>query len=132
MLSYLFKVIDILKVTRVMNVFKLHALSFNKFFIDEIYDIFLYKPFMAIAWLCSKIDWDLYDQKFIDGLGRFTLKVSDKSGEADYNILDQKIVDGFGRLTQYFGKNLKLTQNGIIQNYLLGAIVGIIILLLIF
>ena len=70
--------------------------------------------------------------KFIDGWGWITLKLSDKSGEVDYNILDQKIVDGVGHLTQYFGKKMKLTQNGILQNYLLGAIVGFLVLLLIF
>ena len=86
-------------------------------------------------WFCnlfSWIDWDLYDQKFIDGWGWITIKLSDKSGEADYNWLDQKIVDGCGRLTQYFGRNLKLTQNGVVQNYLLGGIMGLLLLIIIF
>jgi len=131
-LFYFLHKIDVKSVSKKLNLIGLYSLSYNKFYIDKIYDVLLYKPFMAISWLCSKIDWDLYDQKFIDGWGWITLKLSDKSGEVDYNILDQKIVDGFGHLTQYFGKKMKLTQNGIIQNYLLGAIVGLLILLLIF
>ena len=131
-LFYLLHKIDVDNVTKKLNVIKLYAISYNKFYIDEIYEMFIYKPFMAISWLCSKIDWDIYDQKFIDGWGWLTLKISDKSGEADYNILDQKIVDGFAHFTQYFGKNLKLTQNGIVQNYLLGGIIGFLILVLIF
>ena len=91
----------------------------------------IYKPFLAIAWISSKIDWDLYDQKFIDGWGWLTLKLSDKSGEVDYNWLDQKVVDGFGKFTQYFGKNLKLTQNGVLQNYLLGGILGVLLFIII-
>jgi len=131
-LFYLFKSIDAKKVANALNKIKLYNLSFNKFYIDEIYNILLYKPFLAFSWLCSKLDWDLYDQKFIDGWGWITIKLSDKSGEADYNWLDQKIVDGFGRLTQYFGRNLKLTQNGVVQNYLLGGIMGLLLLIIIF
>ena len=68
----------------------------------------------------------------IDGWGWLTIKLSDKSGEADYNWLDQMIVDGFGRLTKYFGRSLKLTQNGVVQNYLLGGIMGLLLLIIIF
>ena len=131
-LFYLFKSIDAKKVANALNKIKLYNLSYNKFYIDEIYNIVLYKPFLAFSWLCSKLDWDLYDQKFIDGWGWITIKLSDKSGEADYNWLDQKIVDGFGRLTQYFGRNLKLTQNGVVQNYLLGGIMGLLLLIIVF
>ena len=109
-----------------------HFVIHTQFYIDEIYSLFLYKPFLAISWLCSKIDWDLYDQKFIDGWGWLTLKVSDKSADVDYNWLDQKVVDGFGKLTKYFGSNLRLTQNGVVQNYLLGGMLGVVLLIIIF
>tara|TARA_Y100000590_G_scaffold383166_1_gene453624 strand:+ start:828 stop:2729 length:1902 start_codon:yes stop_codon:yes gene_type:complete len=131
-LLYLMKKVDIGKIAERMKQLKLYQLSYNKFYIDEIYDLFIYKPFMALSWLASKIDWDLYDQIFIDGWGWITLKISKKSGEADYNWLDQKVVDGFGRATQYFGTNLKLTQSGVVQNYLLGGIVGMLLLFFIF
>ena len=85
---------------------------------------------MALSWLCSKLDGDLYDQKFIDGWGWVTIKLSDKSGEVDYNWLDQKVVDGFGKITQYFGNNLKLIQNGVVQNYLLGGMLGVLLLII--
>jgi len=39
-------------------------------------------------------------------------------------------VDGFGKITQYSGKNLKLTQNGVLQNYLLGALLGVLLLII--
>jgi NADH:ubiquinone oxidoreductase subunit 5 (subunit L)/multisubunit Na+/H+ antiporter MnhA subunit len=132
MVFYLQRKIDAGKVASVLNKLKLYDISFNKFYIDEIYNLFLYKPFLAISWLCSKIDWDLYDQKIIDGWGWLTLKISDKSADADYNWLDQKVVDGFGKLTQYFGSNLRLTQNGVVQNYLLGGMLGVVLLIIIF
>ena len=87
---------------------------------------------MAISWICSKIDWNLYDQKFIDGWGWITLKLSDKSAIVDHDWLDQKIVDGFGKFANYFGSELRATQSGVVQNYLMGGIVGLVAIILIF
>ena len=131
-LFYYINKIDPAKMSKRLNVIGLYSLSYNKFYIDQIYDLLLYKPFMAISWLCSKIDWNLYDQIFIDGWGWLTLKISDKSGKVDYDWLDQKIVDGFGKVTHYFGEKLKLTQSGVIQNYLLSGMLGLIMLIIIF
>jgi len=39
------------------------------------------------------------------------------------------VVDGFGKITQYVGNNLKLTQNGVVQNYLLGGMLGVLLLI---
>ena len=129
-LFYLLKKIHAAKVSRVFNIIKLYNISYNKFYIDEIYNIIIYKPFLALSWICSKFDWNIYDQKFIDGWGWLTIKLSDKSGEIDYTWLDQKVVDGFGNITQYFGKNLKSTQNGVVQNYLLGGLLGVLFLII--
>ena len=86
-------------------------------------------------WFCnlfSWIDWDIYDQKFIDFWGWFTLKISDGVGYSDYNWLDQKLIDGFGKITNKFGQGLKVTQSGIIQNYLLGGVLGFVTIFIIF
>ena len=131
-LFYLLRIIEVNRIVGILNKVKFYDISFNKFYIDEIYNLFLYRPFLAISQFCSKIDWDLYDQRFIDGWGWFTLKLSDKSSYVDYNWLDQQVVDGFGKLTNYFGKSLKLTQNGVVQNYLLGGMLGVILLIIIF
>jgi len=127
---YLLRKVDAGNVARVANKLQLYNLSLNKFYIDEIYDIMIYKPFLSLSRICSKFDWDIYDQKFIDGWGWLTVKISDKSGEFDYNWLDQKVVDGFGKITQYFGRNLKLTQNGVVQNYLLGGLLGVLLFII--
>jgi len=129
-LFYLLRKIDADKVVRVTNKLALYNLSVNKFYVDEIYNIIIYKPFLALSRICSKLDWDIYDQKFVDGWGWLTIKLSDKSSDVDYNWLDQKVVDGFGKMTQYFGKNLKLTQNGVVQNYLLGCTLGALLLII--
>ena len=81
--------------------------------------------------ICSKIDWDYYDQKFIDSLGKITIFISKKSGEADYNWLDQKVVDGFGKITNYASLRMKKLQNGVVQSYILGGLIAVIVITLI-
>ena len=117
--------------SRFFNVFKLYDLSKNKFYIDEIYNNILYKPFMFWSSICSKIDWDYYDQKFIDSIGKITLFTSDKSAKVDYNWLDQKIVDGFGNFSNFMSIKMKKLQGGVVQAYILGGLVAIILITLI-
>ena len=90
-----------------------------------------YKPFMFWSSICSKIDWDYYDQKFIDSIGRLTIFTSDKSGKVDYDWLDQKIVDGFGNFANYMSLKMKRLQGGVVQSYILGGLVAIIVIILI-
>ena len=49
----------------------------------------------------------------------------------DYDGLDQTLVDGVGRTAQGFGKQLKQVQTGRLQNYMLFALIGVIIILVI-
>ncbi|NOZ09237.1 MAG: NADH-quinone oxidoreductase subunit L [FCB group bacterium] len=132
LLFYLFKVVDVEKLTRRVNKLGLYNLSFHKFYIDEIYDAVLYRPFFWYTKVVAKFDWELYDQKFIDWWGWLTLKISDWSGYSDYTWLDQKVVDGFGKATRYFGKELRLSQSGVIQNYILGGVIGILSIFILF
>ena len=130
-LFYLFKKINPDNAMKALNSMGLYSLSFNKFYIDEIYSALIYRPFMWWSSIASKIDWNLYDQRFIDGWGWLTLKISDKSGQADYNWLDQKVVDGAAKITNFFGKKLRATQSGVIQNYVLGGMLGVILIIII-
>ena len=131
-LFYFFKTFSIEKAAYFMSKIYLFNLSRYKFYIDSIYDNVLYKPFFWLSNLASKLDWDLYDQIFIDSIGRRTLDLSDYSIKADYNWLDQKLVDGSYHLVEYFNKKLKYTQSGIIQNYLMAGVLGIVLIALLF
>ena len=130
-LFYLLKLVNIDRVTNLFNTIKLYQLSFNKFFIDEIYERLIYRPFLLLSKLASKLDWEIYDQKFIDSFGSNTIKISERSGRVDYNWLDQKCVDGLSHLTHYFGEQMKKLQGGVIQSYILGGVMGLIIIILI-
>jgi NADH:ubiquinone oxidoreductase subunit 5 (subunit L)/multisubunit Na+/H+ antiporter MnhA subunit len=47
----------------------------------------------------------------------------------DYDGLDQILVDGVGRSMQRLGNQLKQTQTGRLQNYMLFALIGVIVIL---
>ncbi|MEE9162376.1 MAG: NADH-quinone oxidoreductase subunit L, partial [Candidatus Neomarinimicrobiota bacterium] len=102
----------------------LYQLSFYKFYFDEIYEALIYRPFLwltdAIAW----IDWDIWDQWFIDSWGRNTIRAGNASGWVDYNWLDQIVIDGVGRVTRGAGAVGRRLQTGRIQNYLVWALAG--------
>jgi len=127
---YYLNKVNVDKVSKFLDMIGLYRLSKNKFYVDEIYNLFLYQPFMKFSKIASIVDWDYYDQKFIDSWGWITLKISKLSGNADYNILDQKIIDGTSHLTNFTSKKLKKIQSGIIQNYLLGGFMCLVIIFL--
>ena len=128
---YYLKKVDIEKVTRIFNLFGLYNLSRNKFYIDKVYNTIIYKPFFNQTKIASFIDWDIYDQKIIDAWGWITLKISNFSGKADYSILDQKIIDGVSHLTNYTSNKMKKVQSGVIQNYLLGGFMCLVIIIMV-
>ena len=109
----------------------LYSLSKNKFYIDKLYSVILYKPFFKLTRIASIVDWDIYDQKIIDAWGWITLKLSALSGKADYSILDQKIIDGVSHLTNYTSKKMRKIQSGVIQHYLLGGFMCLVIIILV-
>ena len=77
------------------------------------------------------VDWDLYDKYFINGFGHVAKFLSRITGRMDYEGLDQTLVDGIGRTAGGFGKQLKQVQTGRLQNYMLFALVGVIVILVI-
>ena len=108
----------------------LYKLSLNKYYFDENYDRFIYQPFLKLSRAVAYLDWDIYDKYFINGFGRITRLFSKLTGKMDYDGLDQVLVDGVGRSMQGFGKQLKLIQTGRLQNYMLFALIGVIMILI--
>ena len=109
----------------------LYKLSLNKYYFDENYNRFLYQPFLKLSRTVAYVDWDLYDKYFINGFGRVTNILSRITGRMDYDGLDQTLVDGVGRSAQGLGKQLKKVQTGRLQNYMLFALIGVIVILII-
>jgi len=130
-LIYYLKKVDVDKIANLFNLVGLYSLSKNKFYIDKIYNMIFYKPFLFQTRTASFIDWDIYDQKIVDAWGWITLKISKYTGISDYSILDQKIIDGTSHLTQYVSTKLRKTQSGVIQNYLLGVLAILVVFIIV-
>ncbi|MFC1618999.1 NADH-quinone oxidoreductase subunit L [Candidatus Neomarinimicrobiota bacterium] len=109
----------------------IYQLSFYKFYFDEIYDAILYRPFLWLTDQIAWLDWDIWDQWFIDGWGRNTIRAGNASGWVDYNWLDQIIIDGVGHVVQGLGAFTRKIQTGRIQNYLMWALAGAIIIVIV-
>lgn len=107
----------------------LYRLSFNKYYIDEIYHRIVVLPSLWVSRLVGFLDWDLYDKYVINGFGRVTASIAKAVGiRLDFDVLDQQIVDGLGRGTRFFGAGLRQVQTGKLQNYLLLVLGGIIVI----
>tara|TARA_Y100000590_G_scaffold470562_1_gene666365 strand:- start:10579 stop:12627 length:2049 start_codon:yes stop_codon:yes gene_type:complete len=113
------------------NFGKLYDWSRNKYYFDEHYDRFLYKPFFRLANKVAWLDWDLYDKYFINGFGRVTDWLSRVTGRFDFEGIDQGLVDSAGRIINYLGGTFRELQTGRLQNYLLYVTAGLIILTII-
>ena len=109
----------------------LFTLSQNKFYFDENYNRYIYRPCLRLADKISWMDWDLYDKYFINGFGYLTKWASDIVGKFDFDTIDQTFVDGAGKITKFFGKIFKTVQTGRLQNYLLYVTAGVIIIMVI-
>ena len=83
----------------------LKNLVYHKFYVDEVYDKFLSKPFVAISEFLNKV----IDNQLVDG-----------------------IVNGFGKITIVAGQNLRLLQSGNIGFYIFAIVSALILIFSIF
>ena len=80
----------------------LYELLSHKYWVDEIYDALIVRP---IHWLSETVLWRIVDVRLIDGL-----------------------VNGLAASARNLGGALRLTQNGIIENYAVGIAVGAVLI----
>ena len=106
----------------------LYNLSFNKYYFDEIYDATFIRG--TLLWN-NALNW--FDNTIIDGIVNGSSKVAQMisfvSGKFDLGIIDGA-VNGIAVVTQYVGKRVQKVQTGQIQHYILGALMGIVVIIL--
>jgi NADH-quinone oxidoreductase subunit L len=106
----------------------LYNLSFHKYYFDEIYDATIIRA--TLLWN-DALNW--FDATIIDGIvngsGWATKRFSSLSGKFDLGIIDGA-VNGIAVITQYVGQQTRRVQTGQIQNYILGALLGIVVIIL--
>ena len=105
-----------------------YRLLLNKYYVDEIYEAAFVKPVKNISGKLFK-----FDQKVIDGAvngsGFMTLLMSKLQNLFDKVIVDGA-VNGTGWLANKGGEVLKHLQTGLIQDYILMAAAGLVLVVL--
>jgi NADH-quinone oxidoreductase subunit L len=95
----------------------LHRFLFQKWYFDELYSAILVRPALAAANGCRAFDIRFIDG-FVDGLGRFFVRLSDWSGRFDLGIIDG-LANLTARVIYACGGWLRTVQTGYIRSYVL-------------
>ena len=123
---YFWKFINVEKVTD--SIRPLYQLSLNKYYIDELYNATIVTGLLLwnriLAW---------FDLHIIDGIVNFMgtlLRVFTAfDGLFDKYVVDG-LVNGVANLTLVVGKGVRRIQTGQIQNYILGALLGTVLIII--
>lgn len=101
----------------------IYNLLINKYYLDEIYLRRIIRPVLGLGGALYYFDWRVIDSFWVDGSAWTVVKLSRIKDWIDRRIVDQ-LVDAVGFLIVTTGKILRLSQTGLVQNYLLMIIVG--------
>jgi NADH-quinone oxidoreductase subunit L len=108
----------------------IHRFLSKKWYFDELYSVLFMRPALVVAHWCRSFDLGVID-RFVDGLGRATVKVSRWDGRFDLGIVDG-LVNLTGRVVYDIGAWLRGIQTGYLRSYILFlvlAVIGIFFLL---
>ncbi len=124
---YFWKKVDVESLTEKIK--PLYNLSFHKYYFDEIYNATLVRGLLLwnnfLAW---------FDLKIIDGIVNgsafITRNFSAFSGLFDLGFIDG-IVNGVADMIQGIGQRARKIQTGQVQHYILGALAGLILIMIV-
>lgn len=91
----------------------------NKYYVDELYQAIIIQPVITLATLSAKFDYDWVINPLVNLVGTIGRLLGDVSAKFDERVIDELGVEGTGRLFRWMGKELRTTQTGQAQNYLL-------------
>jgi NADH-quinone oxidoreductase subunit L len=107
----------------------LHTLLKNKYYFDELYDFAFVRP---ARWLSETFASAWVDRGVIDGTLHLVASAAFPIGNAFRNYIDVPVVNGFGDLVaeavKRFGRTFRVIQTGKVQQYLLVAMVIVLVL----
>ncbi len=103
----------------------------NKYYVDELYQAIIIKPYTAIAaFIAEKVDWDFWHDFFHDKVlfGAFNGLAWLLS-----KLLDTHVIDGFANGlaegTQELAQSVRRIQTGYVRNYALSVFAGVILII---
>jgi NADH-quinone oxidoreductase subunit L len=104
----------------------LYTTLLNKYYVDEVYDVLVIKPYYAV---CR--GWYWFDQHIVDGLvngvGAFSLAWGRVQRWADETFVDGA-VNGVGWMTRGLGGTIRYLQTGSLQNYAFIVFAALVVL----
>jgi len=105
-----------------------YLLAYNKYYVDEIYDALIIKPYLSATRIAA---W--FDANIIDGIVNFAATAAVFSSWLS-GLFDTYIVDGLvnlaSNLTLDMGGRLRRLQTGSINGYLYGILAAVMVILL--
>jgi NADH-quinone oxidoreductase subunit L len=102
-----------------------HTLLENKYYFDEIYDVVFVK---TSQWFSETFVFKFMDRGIIDGILHLVARVTYWLGGIFRNYFDLPVVNRFigdtlgGAVPQWFGKQLRKIQTGVVQQYMMIAV----------
>ncbi len=123
-LSFLFYFMKVFSAEKVATTFPwIYRILVNKYGFDEFYIQCIVKPADALAGKLAQFDTLFFDQRGVDGIGRFADWLSMAQDWMDRNIID-KLVDLWGTLALKLSLLVKQFQTGLVQNYIFILVLG--------
>jgi NADH-quinone oxidoreductase subunit L len=90
----------------------------NKYYVDEFYQAYIIRPVVDLATWCAKFDYDWVINPIVNAIGLIGRELAEASALIDRMIVDGLGVTGISNLFRWFGKQLRMTQTGQAQNYI--------------
>jgi NADH-quinone oxidoreductase subunit L len=106
----------------------LYTLVRNKYYVDEIYDALVVRPLLGLANLLTWLDVHVVDG-LVNGAAWLTRTLADLSGRVDFYGVDG-VVNGVAEGVRQVGGALRRAHTGLAQQYVFGAVVLALFLLL--
>lgn len=103
-----------------------HNLISRKFYFDEVYLWFIRTCVYPLSTWCAKVDYDILDQKMVDGVGLGGKGMAWLSRIFDDGVVDRFLVDGNGIIVSRLSNFLRWLQDGLAQSYLFWVAVGLV------
>jgi len=106
----------------------IHKLLTNKYYVDEFYEVAFVRPIMAVSRALFKFDQKVVDGA-VNGSGFMTVLMSNLQNLFDKIVVDGA-VNGTGWIARKSGDVLKHLQTGLVQNYVLMVVAGLVVVVL--
>ena len=105
---------------------QLYALAFHHYYVDELYDRAIIRPFFALTRALARFDSAVVDGA-VNAAGRLGWSIGQVKERFDRLVVD-RIANGVAQTVRGCGAVLRLVQTGVIQQYLLVAVTAVVVL----